>query len=192
MAVYQPGEDSLFLSSKIKEYLKNKNKGIRILDIGSGSGIQAETCLKSGFENISVADIDNRTITHLKKKFKNKIKSVKSDLFKKITGKFNLIIFNPPYLPENKYDKKRDTTGGKKGDETILRFLEQAGTHLTKRGEILLLLSSLTPRTRTNQLIKKHYKKQILAEKAIFFEKLEIWLLSPNLPINNAYTNNCA
>jgi methylase of polypeptide subunit release factors len=39
------------------------------------------------------------------------------------------------------------TTGGKQGDELILKFLKQAQKHLTKKGIILLVLSSLTPQS---------------------------------------------
>ena len=42
-------------------------------------------------------------------------------------------------------------------------------------GEILLLLSSFTPRKNIDKIIAKGYKKEIVATKALFFEKLEIW-----------------
>ncbi|MEK6820763.1 MAG: HemK2/MTQ2 family protein methyltransferase [Nanoarchaeota archaeon] len=171
--MYNPKEDSFFLSEHLAKYLKNKSKNIKILDMGTGSGIQAETCLKSGFKNILCADIDETAVRNAGKKFK----SVKSDLFSNINGKFDLIIFNPPYLPENKYDREKDTAGGKKGDETILHFLEQAENHLAENGSIIILLSSLTPRKRINKLLRK-YKKTKLAEKNIFFEKLEVWSIT--------------
>ena len=167
------GEDSFILSEFLGNYLKNKNRKIKILDMGSGSGIQAETCLKLGFRNITATDRGEDESNFLKNKLKS-IKVIQSDLFSNIADKFDLIIFNPPYLPESKYDKNPDTTGGKKGDETILMFLEQAKNYLTDNGEIIILLSSLTPRARINKL---KWKKQKLEEKSLFFEKLEIWLL---------------
>ncbi len=174
--MYLPLEDSYFLSSELEKFLKNKNKKLNILDIGAGSGIQAKTCLKLGFNKVICADIDNEALSYLKKQ---KLKAIKSDLFSKIKRKFSLIIFNPPYLPEHKYDKAKDTSGGIKGDETILDFLNQAKSHMNKDSKILLLLSSLTPRKRINNLIKNlNYKKTKLAEKKLFFEKLEIWLIS--------------
>jgi len=176
--VYSPEEDSYLLSDTLKLVLKNqKNKQIKILDLGSGSGIQAETCLKLGFSNIICSDIDKQSIRFLKSKFKKtKIKIIHSDLFEKIKSKFDLIIFNPPYLSKHKFDKKSDTSGGEQGDETILAFITQAITHLTEQGKILLLISSLTPKTRINSLIKKlNLNKKKLAEKKLFFEKLEIF-----------------
>jgi len=173
--MYPPAEDSFLLSDSIKKYLISKNKSINILDMGTGSGIQAETCKNLGFNNILAADIDEQVLKFLKNKIN--IKTIKSNLFSKIKEKFDLIMFNPPYLPEDKHDKEKDTSGGKKGDETIISFLNQAKSHLTKDGEILLLLSSLTPRKEINKITKKYYKKKKIADKKLFFENLEVWRL---------------
>jgi release factor glutamine methyltransferase len=178
--MYAPREDSYFFSLVLKEYLKNKDKDIKILDMGAGSGIQAETCKRMGFKNITAADIDEETVKQLKKKFK----TIKSDLFSDIKGKFDLIMFNPPYLPEHKYDKEKDTTGGKKGWETIINFLEQAKKHLTKKGKILLLYSSLSkPGVIARKAKKLGYELKSLNKKKLFYEELYIveltFLLSP-------------
>lgn len=175
--MYAPSEDSYLLASCLKEYLKNKNKNIKILDLGSGSGIQAETCKKLGFNNLIVADIDKSSISLLKEKG---LKSIYSDLFSNLKKeKFSLIIFNPPYLPENKYDKEKDTTGGKKGCETIVKFLKQAKKHLEKNGEILLLFSSLSSPKIIKQKAKElKYNLKLLGKKRFFFEELYVYLLS--------------
>jgi len=110
---------------------------------------------------------------------KQGFKAIKSDLFKNIENSFDLIIFNPPYLPESKYDKEKDTTGGKRGDETILRFLKQVKKYLNKNGKIFLLMSSLTPKYRIEKEIEKQgiiCKK--ITEKILFFETLEVYILS--------------
>lgn len=177
--VYQPAEDSYLLSLVVKKYLSSlKYKKILVLDIGSGSGIQAKTCIKAKIprKNILCADIDREAVKELEKQGLN---SVASDLFSKITGRFDLIIFNPPYLPEDKYDRQIDTTGGKKGHETILKFLKQAKNHLNKNAVILLLVSSFAyPRIIRKYAKNLGYKIRKIAEKKLFFEKLEVWKLS--------------
>ena len=70
------GEDSFILSEFLGNYLKNKDREMRILDMGSGSGIQAETCLKLGFRNITAADIREDESILLKNKFTNIKKSL--------------------------------------------------------------------------------------------------------------------
>jgi len=120
--IYQPAEDSYLLQETIKDFLKDKNKNIKILDMGSGSGIQAETCLNLDFKNIFCADIDPEVIRYLKEKGLN---IIKSNLFSNISKKFDLIIFNAPYLPEDERepeDIKLATTAGKKVMKLLLNF----------------------------------------------------------------------
>lgn len=172
--MYAPSEDSHLLAEILKKHLKNKNQKIKILDLGAGTGIQTETCKNLGFNSILAADTDKEAISLLRKKG---FKAVESNLFSNIKNKFDLIIFNPPYLPEDKYDKEKDTTGGKKGYETILEFLKQAKQHLNKNGEILLLFSSLSTPSIIKQRAKKLYKIKLLARKKLFFEKIFVYLL---------------
>ncbi|MEK6859802.1 MAG: HemK2/MTQ2 family protein methyltransferase, partial [Nanoarchaeota archaeon] len=148
---------------------------IKILDMGAGSGIQALVCRKLGFKNILAADINQKAVKQLKKQ---KIKAIRSNLFSKINKKqkFDLIIFNPPYLPEDKYDKKQDTTAGKQGYELIIRFLKQAKFHLNKEGTILLLFSSLSkPKIIIKKAKQLGYKLKPLNSKKLFFEKLYVY-----------------
>jgi release factor glutamine methyltransferase len=169
--VYPPSEDSYLLEAEVKKYLSNiKDKSeFKVLDMGSGSGIQAKACIASGIKrkNIIAADIDRETIEELKKQ---KIPARKSNLFSNINKekKFNLIIFNTPYLPEDKYDKKADTTGGKKGNEVTIKFLRKAKNYLVKEGVILLLFSSLSkPEQILAYAKKRNYKSEKLAEKNV-------------------------
>jgi len=177
--IYFPSEDSYFLSEFVKKY----SKGKKVLDMGSGSGIQAETAINSKADSVLCADISQESISYLKSK---RLKAIKSNLFSKITGKFDLIIFNPPYLPLDKREDKESrkiTTGGKKGDEIILRFLKQSQKHLNKEGLILLLLSSLTPKNRINSTIKdKNLKFNLLDKKNLFMEYLEVWAIRKKKP----------
>jgi release factor glutamine methyltransferase len=174
--IYQSAEDSYLLENAVKDYLKDKDKNIKILDMGSGSGIQAQTCKNLGFKHILCADISQEAVNQLKKQG---FRAVKTYLFLDINPKtkFDLIIFNPPYLPEHKYDKEKDTTGGKKGYETIIDFLEQAKSHLNKDASILLLFSSLSqPRIIINKA-KDYlgYNMKLLSSKNLFFEELFVY-----------------
>lgn len=168
--MYQPSEDSYILSETLQHFLKNKDRDIAILDLGAGTGIQAETCRNLDFNNITTSDIDKNAVKHLKKQG---FKVIKSNLFSDIEGRFQLIIFNPPYLPRHKYDQQRDTTGGKEGYELIVRFLEQARKHLNEKGAILLLFSSLSKPSVIKQKAREiGYKLDLLARKKLFFEEL--------------------
>ena len=152
---YEPAEDSYLL---LKWALK-KAKG-RVIEIGSGSGIVIEKLIgKEGIKEIYATDIDKEVIEHLKRKFGTKIKIIHSDLFQQIPKiKFDTILFNPPYLPEEgweDYKTKIQTVGGKEGNEIIIRFLNEAIEYLSEKGEILLIVSSLSSPKRIFKEIKR-------------------------------------
>jgi len=171
--IYEPSEDSYFLKEILEKYLEKENKKIKIFEMGIGSGIQLETLKKLGFENLSGVDLNGKAVERCKK---DGFDVSKSNLFSKVKGNFDLIIFNPPYLPKDKLEDNESslaTTGGKKGSELINKFLFQAKKHLEKKGKIILLVSSLT-----KEINLLNYKKKKLDEKKIFFEKLEVWELS--------------
>jgi release factor glutamine methyltransferase len=176
--IYQPNEDSYFLSEVLEEEiseLARPPKNLKFLEIGCGAGIILQTALVSGIkkENIFGIDINKDAVEHCKKLGFN---CVQSNLFSKIKGKFNLIVFNPPYLPEDKQEDKESklaTTGGKQGGELINKFLKQAKNHLSKNGKIFLLTSSLT-----KGIEWLNYKKEKIATKKLFFEELYIWKIT--------------
>lgn len=165
--IYEPREDSFLLQKYVERYANGK-----VLDMGTGSGIQALTALKKTKYVVAV-DIDKEAVEHVRN---FGVKAVQSDLFKHIKGKFDLIIFNPPYLPNHKGIKDKTCDGGKKGNEIIKRFLHQAKTYMKKQGKILLVCSSLTPGIPF--LFKKYnYRYKLLEEQSFFFEKLFVYLL---------------
>ena len=76
---------------------------------------------------------------------------IRSDLFSAFSpdDRFDLIIFNPPYLPTSEDEKvpgglNYAFDGGLSGRDTIDRFLENAAAHLLPGGSVLLLISSIT------------------------------------------------
>lgn len=176
--MYEPAEDSFLLLAILKKEVPNlleKNPEMKILEIGAGSGIHLETLFNLGVKkkNIFSCDIDEKSVSHC-----NLLgfKCIHSDLFQNIKGKYNLIIFNPPYLPEDARepcDSRTATTGGKKGCETINRFLKDSKKHLASNGKIFLVTSSMTKGIKWLDC----KKKQIRCEK-LFFEKLCVWELN--------------
>lgn len=172
--VYEPAEDSYLLAENLKI-----KKGDYVLDIGTGTGIQALTAAEKARKVLAV-DINPYAIETAKKNAEtNKIKNIefrKSNLFSKITEKekFDLIIFNPPYLPTNEKDLLgKSWAGGKKGTETINKFIKQAPKHLKPKGRIMLLVSSINkPEEIIKKLRNKKLKTEITARKKLFFEEL--------------------
>lgn len=169
--MYAPREDSFLLLKHVKSYSHGD-----VLDMGTGSGILAKEAAKYA-NNVIACDIDINVISALKKNALSKnISLINSNLFSNIKGKFNLIIFNPPYLPSSKIVHK-DIEGGKNGTQVIAKFLKQAKSHLKKDGKILLLTSSLN---KGIENIFKQYRYQFkkIDQEPLFFEKLYVYELS--------------
>jgi release factor glutamine methyltransferase len=174
--VYFPREDSFLLAEAVEKHTRGK-----VLDLGTGSGIQGIVAAKKGCD-VTFSDIDTEAIKCAEENAKtNGVNGrfLKSDMFSNITGAFDAIIFNPPYLPskpiqsmkENKIQRALD--GGKEGRELIESFLEKYKGFLDKGGIALLLESG-----------HNHYEKdiatkgaQLLFKKHYFFEDLVVLLL---------------
>jgi len=178
--IYIPEEDSHLLSEVLKKQIPKlieKNPDLKFLEIGCGSGLQLQTAFDSGVktENIFSCDINPKAVRHCKKLGFN---SVVSNLFQNIKGKFDAIVFNPPYLPLDLLEPKESriaTTGGLQGSEIINEFLKQSRKHLAKNGKTFLVTSSLT-----KGINFLEFRKKIIARKKIFFEELKVWELKKN------------
>lgn len=147
MTVYQPREDSNLLA---KQILEKDLEGMRCLDMGTGSGIMAEKMIRVGAENVVAADINPEAVEEASEKLEDKenVEVVESDLFENVEGKFDLIAFNPPYLPGDELDEDMEDReiwrGGDSGEEFTEEFLGTAREYLKEGGEILFVVSSLS------------------------------------------------
>lgn len=171
--IYEPAEDTFLLAKHIKNYIKDRNA--KVLDLGTGSAYLAVEAKKYS-NNVIASDINPKAEIHSKK---HKIKFIHSNLFSNIKGKFDLILFNPPYLPEEKQEAGESsliTTGGNQGYELIEEFLKQAKSHLNKSGRILLICSTLTGNVEF--LFKKYnFKFKLIDEEKAFFERILLYEL---------------
>lgn len=171
------------MADQVRKYAK----GV-VLDMGTGSGIQAEAALeKPEVTAVYAVDKNPAAVAHCKKSVKHrKLVCLKSDLFAAFKGKlnkikFDTIIFNPPYLPAD--GKKHDMAliGGKKGYEVIQRFLDQAPKFLAPDGQILLLFSNVTHKQKVEEFIAYNgLDFKPLASARMFFEELFVYLITKN------------
>jgi len=166
--IYEPREDTYL----IKKYISNLDlTDKQVLEIGTGSGLIAETMLKKG-ANVTATDINPEALSTLK----SEITTVKSDLFENVEGRYDLIVFNPPYLPEednNESSLKGSETwlGGAEGIEITEKFLRQAEDYLTSGGSCLLVMSSLS----SIEGIVKEYDLELIKDQKLWFERLYLY-----------------
>lgn len=142
--LYYPAEDSMLLADAIETL---EMKGKKVLDMGCGSGFLSLLCASKGAD-VTAADITEEAVEATKANAQAnglKVNAIVSDLFEKINGRFDFIIFNPPYLPREEDEEGHVTyTGGATGREVIERFITQCISCLEKGGSIFMLISSLT------------------------------------------------
>ena len=127
------GADSIIFAKFLKKYLKNKFYN-KIIDIGSGTGIQ--TIISSKFSKLCISVDNNKRATYYTKLNTNinQIKNVEifqSNMFEKTNTKFDLIFANPWFI---------DLEKG--GLEDVPDIVEGLKDYLNKDGLCILLLNS--------------------------------------------------
>ena len=173
MSVYQPSDDSELLLKAIV----NLNN-LKTLEIGIGSGIILQS-LSSNNNYVVGIDINQESIDYAisflqKLNLHNNVDLILGDgpnMFNSET--FDLIVFNPPYLPHDNYTD-RATDGGNTGLELTIEWLEISLNIIKKTGRIIFLQSNLTPINKYLETISESLSVNILLKKKLFFEELYI------------------
>ena len=171
--VYDPGEDSYLL---VEAALKEARPGELVLEVGTGSGIVS----------IFINDITKIVATDInpfacKNAGLNGVNVVRTDLFSGIRGRFDLVIFNPPYLPTAEDERlhswlDRAFNGGATGRREIERFLEDIDRIMSPGGRVLTVFSSLTGIDEVRKLYEKHgFLVELISEDKVPFEKLVVF-----------------
>lgn len=173
--VYEPCEDSFLLAEAALSLITNSDS---ILEVGCGSGIITAVIKNNTKAKITGIDINPHATKCTKD---NGVDSIRGDLLSCIKGKFDIIIFNPPYLPTNDTERTKDwiniaLDGGIDGREIINRFLEEACVHLVENGRILMLVSSFTgiEEVKSKMISLGYYIEEISKERYNFEELLVI------------------
>ncbi len=193
--VYYPREDSLLLAGFLVTYLQRlQTKPKTILDVGTGSGFVAVLCGLLTDADITAADISKDAVECARKNAdvnldanKGRLTATQSDIFEHVSGEYDLITFNPPYLPADDLpgnDKKVLIECGQ-----IERFVSGLPGHLTDGGVALLLVSSLTPIDVPALCRRRGLKAMVVKRKKLEWEELKIYIISRTNPFNSIRSN---
>ena len=173
--VYPPAEDTYLL---LKAALAEARPEDRALEIGCGSGAIARE-LSSLVQCLIATDINPHALRATRSRA-SEVPLVRADLFRGIKERFDLILFNPPYLPFNPEERSgkwidRALDGGESGRETVGRFLLELEDHLFEGGRALLLISSLTGLPEVIEMASSlgMQAEAVLSERC-FFEQLYV------------------
>ena len=174
--VYQPAEDTYLL---LKVAMAEARDSDRVLEVGCGSGLISRN-LAPMVREVLATDINPFAVSVVRE---YGIPVIRADLFRGIKAKFDMVIFNPPYLPTSEEEKNAGwinfaLDGGESGRETIKRFFLDLGPHLTPGGRAIILLSSLTGITMVEEMaVNLGFEVRQVAVERYFFELLYVFKL---------------
>ena len=164
--VYEPAEDTFLMLESI-----DIRPDDRVFEIGSGTGVIALECMCLG-ANVVCSDINPFAVDLIKKNYEmnKEIISInldvrQGDLFSvlKTNEVFDVILFNPPYLPTSSdelvggsgwFDKA--VAGGLSGLEITERFIEEIGIYLETGGIGFFIYSTLSDREMLHEQLEKN------------------------------------
>lgn len=142
--VYQPAEDSQLLLEAAQDLVDEDDL---VLEVGTGSGYVAMALGEATAARVVGSDINPIACRQARD---HGVEAVRADLVEPFCDDaFDVVLFNPPYLPENDMAKREDwmesaLTGGETGREVIEPFVETVGRVLREDGTVFLLASSLS------------------------------------------------
>lgn len=186
--VYEPAEDTFQLLESIEV-----NSGENVLEIGTGCGVIALKCASLG-ANVVCTDINPYAVALTKRNYnrnksfiKGRFEVRKSDIFSAIkdSEKFDVIIFNPPYLPTKKNELVGGsgwfdiaTDGGIDGLRITKRFIEELNKYLSNNGKAYFVLSSLSNIKKIDlYLFKNRLKGKIVSSYRFNDETISVYLI---------------
>jgi release factor glutamine methyltransferase len=179
-SVYEPAEDSFLLAENlvIKE-------GDLVLDVGTGCGLLAVLAAKNAKKVIATdmnphavwCALQNANLNNVA----NKMDIRQGELFGPVKEgeRFDVILFNAPYLPSEEWEEQelfsRAWAGGETGRKVIDRFIREASEYLRENGRILLVQSTLSDVEQSLRMFVEHgLDAKVVAEKKVDFETIVV------------------
>jgi len=163
-----PWEHNLLARAVLREVRETD----RVLDMGTGSGVQA-ILAASKSSNVIAVDVNPFAVECAKanvnlNKLSSRITVKESDLFENVKGKFDLIIFDPPF----RWFEPRDIWERSCADKeyrTLGLFFENAEKYLNDKGRILMVFGTSGDIVYFKHLIRKYgfRRRQIFKESRV-------------------------
>ena len=170
-----PRPDTEILIEQALKLVKNKNR-LQILDIGIGSGCILMSILKEKKNFIGTGiDISNKSlqiskVNGQKLRINNRLRLFKSNIDNFNTGKYDLIISNPPYIKKNNlkclekdigFEPKQALDGGLDGLSEIRKVINKSSELIKRSGHFIIEIG----------FDQKNKVKKILRDNGFYIKK---------------------
>jgi release factor glutamine methyltransferase len=181
--IYPAREDTLLLLP-----FARIPRGRRLLEVGTGAGEVALEAARGG-ARVVATDLNPHALRQLVRRARAEglpLEVVRTDLARGL-GRFDRVVFNPPYLPTR--PEERDPNrwhnlaldGGPDGSRVAVRWIADLAEHLTPGGEGFLLVSTIQSESGRAEL-RETWRKQggtvdVVDERPLEGERLGVWRL---------------
>ncbi len=170
-----PRPDTEILIEQALKLVKYKNR-LQILDIGIGSGCILMSILKEKKNFIGTGvDISNKSLQISKLNgqklgINNRLRLFKSNIDNFNTGKYDLIVSNPPYIKKNNlrclekdisFEPKQALDGGLDGLSEIRKVINKSSELVRRNGHLITEIG----------FDQKNKVKKILSDKGFYIKK---------------------
>ena len=173
--VYEPAEDSRLLAGTAADEL---DAGESVLEVGVGSGYVAAAVRDETGARVVGSDINPDACEAARDAGVAAVRANLLDPF--ADGRFDAVLFNPPYLPtppDREWDDPLEhaLSGGEDGRRLVRPFLRDVGRVLRPTGRAYLLVSSLTGLEAVDDLAREAgLATRELADESFPFERLVV------------------
>jgi release factor glutamine methyltransferase len=139
--------------------LKEVKASDSVLDLGTGSGVQAIVAASKA-KRVLAVDVNPEAVrcarTNVARNgLMSRIRVLRSDLFQRAKGRYSLILFDPPF----RWTTPRDAwelSSADPGYRTLQAFFRESRAHLTPGGRILLHFGTSADLAYLKHLIRAH------------------------------------
>jgi len=171
--VFHPG---FFFSTRfLLQYLTDidlSNK--RFLELGSGTGLISIFAARRG-SMVTASDLSTKAVGNTKTNAalnNTVIETVFSDLFTALTGKFDIIVVNPPYYA--KPVTRESELAWHSGEDHLYfkKFFGQLGAHIHDQSQVIMVLTKGCDMHRIFEIARQTgFEMDLLRERNVFFDE---------------------
>ena len=150
--------------------LKEVKRGDAVLDMATGSGIQA-ILAASKTKRVLAVDVNPDAVRCARRNvalngLTHRVRVIRSNVFEEVKGRFDLILFDPPFRWTTPRDLWERSTADR-GYATLQTFLRDSKEHLTKNGRIVVFFATSGDIAYLKHLIRQNgfRRKQLLKKR---------------------------